>query len=515
MADASPHYTLSGATGDWEVVVGLEVHAQVTSNAKLFSGAATAFGAEPNTQVSLVDAAMPGMLPVPNRECIRQAVRTGMAIEAQINKWSRFDRKNYFYADLPQGYQISQLYHPIVGEGAIMISLDDKNPDQATKRIGVERIHVEQDAGKLMHDQHPTRSYVDLNRSGVALMEIVSKPDMTSPQEAGAYLSKLRSILRYVGSCDGNMDQGSMRADVNVSVRKVGDKTLGTRTETKNVNSVRFVMAVVEQEAKRQIEVLEDGGRIVQETRLYDPDRNETRSMRSKEDAHDYRYFPDPDLLPLVLDDAFLEECRESLPELPDAKRKRYVDKLGLTSYDAAVLTADKDTAEYFEASLEKQVVRTGKSPEILAKPLANWIISTDMAEAKRRSLILSLANFNPTANTAAITLVSEQILSLSAAKEIYPRILDRVYQIDRPADADIYAIADQVVEESGLRQVSDTGAIEAVIADILAANADKVDQFKAGKEALFGFFVGQTMKAMGGKANPGVVNELLRKALG
>ena len=316
-------YRIQGATGEWEVVIGLEVHAQVTSNAKLFSGAATAFGAEPNTQVSLVDAAMPGMLPVPNRECIRQAVRTGMAIDAQINKWSRFDRKNYFYADLPQGYQISQLYHPIVGEGQIEIVLDEKNPDSSTKVIGVERIHVEQDAGKLMHDQHPTSSYVDLNRSGVALMEIVSKPDMRSPAEAGAYLSKLRTILRYVGSCDGNMDQGSMRADVNVSVRKPGEE-FGTRTETKNVNSVRFVMAVVEHEANRQVDVLEAGGKIVQETRLYDPDRNETRSMRSKEDAHDYRYFPDPDLLPLELDDAFLDECKASLPELPDAKRKRY-----------------------------------------------------------------------------------------------------------------------------------------------------------------------------------------------
>src|SRR3954471_5029965 len=304
-------YRIHGATGEWKVVIGLEVHAQVTSNAKLFSGASTEFGAEPNSQVSLVDAAMPGMLPVPNAECIRQAVRTGMALEARINPWSRFDRKNYFYADLPQGYQISQLYHPIVGEGSLDISLDDKNPDARVKTIGIERIHVEQDAGKLMHDQHPTRSYVDLNRSGVALMEIVSKPDMRSPQEAGAYLRKLRAILRYVGSCDGNMDQGSMRADVNVSVRKAGAE-FGTRTETKNVNSVRFVMAAIEGEARRQVDVLEAGGTIVQETRLYDPDRNETRSMRSKEDAHDYRYFPDPDLLPLVLEDDFLAECAGS-----------------------------------------------------------------------------------------------------------------------------------------------------------------------------------------------------------
>jgi aspartyl-tRNA(Asn)/glutamyl-tRNA(Gln) amidotransferase subunit B len=353
-------YRIQGATGEWEVVIGLEVHAQVTSNAKLFSGASTAFGAEPNTQVSLVDAAMPGMLPVPNRECIRQAVRTGMAIDAAINKWSRFDRKNYFYADLPQGYQISQLYHPLVGEGSIEVEVDD-----ATKRIGVERIHVEQDAGKLMHDQHPTRSYVDLNRSGVALMEIVSRPDMRSPAEAGAYLRKLRSILRYVGSCDGNMEEGSMRADVNVSVRKPGDP-FGTRTETKNVNSVRFVMQAIEHEANRQVDVIEGGGRIVQETRLYDPDTGTTRSMRSKEDAHDYRYFPDPDLLPLELDDAFLDACRASLPELPDAKRARY-EGLGITPYNAGVLTAEVETARWFDALLDAG-----------AKPVqaSNWVAS-------------------------------------------------------------------------------------------------------------------------------------------
>ena len=492
MADASPHYTISGATGDWEVVVGLEVHAQVTSNAKLFSGAATAFGAEPNTQVSLVDAAMPGMLPVLNAECVRQAVRTGMAIDAQINKWSRFDRKNYFYADLPQGYQISQLFHPIVGEGEIMISLDDKNPDAATKRIGVERIHIEQDAGKLMHDQHPTRSYVDLNRSGVALMEIVSKPDMTSPQEAGAYLAKLRSILRYVGSCDGNMDQGSMRADVNVSVRKPGDP-LGTRTETKNVNSVRFVMAVVEQEAKRQVAVLEDGGRIVQETRLYDPDRNETRSMRSKEDAHDYRYFPDPDLLPLVLDDAFLAECRASLPELPDAKRKRY-EALGVTPYAAAVLTAEVEAARWFDALLD------AGSPAVAG---ANWMTSELFGALNRLGKDIAQSPVSPLQAAELLRLVADGTLSGSLAKQVFEIMLETGQG------------AAVIVEERGLKQTSDTGAIEAVIADILSANADKVDQYKAGKEALFGFFVGQTMKAMGGKANPGVVNDLLRKALG
>ncbi|MEQ1641184.1 MAG: Asp-tRNA(Asn)/Glu-tRNA(Gln) amidotransferase subunit GatB, partial [Novosphingobium sp.] len=353
------NYRIHGATGEWEVVIGLEVHAQITSQSKLFSGASTTFGAEPNSQVSLVDAAMPGMLPVLNGECVRQAVRTGLALGAAINKWSRFDRKNYFYADLPQGYQISQLYHPIVGEGAVDVVLDPKNPEASTKTIGIERIHIEQDAGKLMHDQHPTMSYVDLNRSGVALMEIVSRPDMRSPAEAGAYLAKLRQVLRYVGSCDGNMDQGSMRADVNVSVRKPGDE-LGTRTETKNVNSVRFVMQVVETEARRQVEVLEDGGTIVQETRLYDPDKNETRSMRSKEDAHDYRYFPDPDLLPLELDDAFLDECRASLPELPDAKRHRYETALGLSAYDAAQLTLEVETYQEFERFLGSLSQATG-----------------------------------------------------------------------------------------------------------------------------------------------------------
>src|SRR5687767_9651238 len=361
------NYRIHGATGEWEVVIGLEVHAQVTSKAKLFSGASTEFGAEPNSQVSLVDAAMPGMLPVPNRECIRQAVRTGMAIEAQINRWSRFDRKNYFYADLPQGYQISQLYHPLVGEGVLTIDADEKAGIPEDKRIGIERIHVEQDAGKLMHDQHPTMSYVDLNRSGVALMEIVSRPDMRSPEEAGAYIRKLRSILRYVGSCDGNMEQGSMRADVNVSVRKPGGE-LGTRTETKNVNSVRFIMATIEHEAARQVDLIESGGSVVQETRLFDPDKVETRSLRSKEDAHDYRYFPDPDLLPVELDEAFLAECRSSLPELPDAKRRRYESALGLSPYNASVLTAEVETARWFELLLAEAAKRSGKPEADLAR---------------------------------------------------------------------------------------------------------------------------------------------------
>ena len=493
-------YRIYGATGEWEVVIGLEVHAQVTSNSKLFSGAATTFGAEPNSQVSLVDAAMPGMLPVPNAECVRQAVRTGMAIEAQINKWSRFDRKNYFYADLPQGYQISQLYHPIVGEGAVDVVLDPKNPEASTKTIGIERIHIEQDAGKLMHDQHPTMSYVDLNRSGVALMEIVSRPDMRSPTEAGAYLAKLRQVLRYVGSCDGNMDQGSMRADVNVSVRKPGDE-FGTRTETKNVNSVRFVMQVVESEARRQVEVIEEGGKIVQETRLYDPDRNETRSMRSKEDAHDYRYFPDPDLLPLELDDAFLAECRASLPELPDAKRHRYETALGLSAYDAAQLTLEVETYQEFERFLGSLSAATGKAEGDVAKRAANWILSERPGVLNANAIAPGDPKNSLEANTALVAAVDSGLISGSKAKEIFAAHLT--------SDIDLAA------EIEANKQTSDTGAIEAAVDAVLAANADKVAEFKAGKEALFGFFVGQTMKAMQGKGNPGLVNQVLKARLG
>ena len=495
MTDTS--YTVTGDTGAWEVVIGLEVHAQVTSDAKLFSGAATAFGAEPNTQVSLVDAAMSGMLPVPNRECIRQAVRTGMAIDAAINRWSRFDRKNYFYADLPQGYQISQLYHPLVGEGAIDIALDDKDPDGATKRIGVERIHVEQDAGKLMHDQHPTRSYVDLNRSGVALMEIVSRPDMASPAEAGAYLRKLRAILRYVGSCDGNMEEGSMRADVNVSVRKPGDE-LGTRTETKNVNSVRFVMQAIEFEAKRQVAVLEEGGRIVQETRLFDPDTGTTRTMRSKEDAHDYRYFPDPDLLPLELDEAFLDECRASLPELPDAKRRRY-EALGVTPYNAGVLTAEVETARWFDALLTALAEKGGAA----AGPASNWVTSDLFGALNRLGKAIGDSPVTPVRAAELLALVADGTLSGSLAKQVFEVMLETG---EAPA---------AIVEARGLKQTSDTGAIDAVIAEVMARNPGQLEQYRAGKVALFGFFVGQTMKAMGGKANPGVVNDLLKKALG
>jgi aspartyl-tRNA(Asn)/glutamyl-tRNA(Gln) amidotransferase subunit B len=486
-------YRIQGATGEWEVVIGLEVHAQVVSNAKLFSGAATAFGAEPNTQVSLVDAAMPGMLPVPNRECIRQAVRTGLAIDAKINRWSRFDRKNYFYADLPQGYQISQLYHPLVGEGHLEIDADEKAGIDEDKRIGIERIHVEQDAGKLMHDQHPTMSYVDLNRSGVALMEIVSRPDMRSPAEAGAYLRKLRSILRYVGSCDGNMEEGSMRADVNVSVRKPGAE-FGTRTETKNVNSVRFVMQAIEHEANRQVDVIEGGGTVVQETRLFNPDTGTTRSMRSKEDAHDYRYFPDPDLLPLELEEAFVEECRASLPELPDAKRARYVNDLGISAYNAAVLTAEVETARWFEALLAEGAE---------ARQASNWVMSDLFGALNRLGKDIEHSPVSPKQAAELLKLVADGTLSGTLSKQVFEIMLE--------TGGDPGAI----VEEKGLKQTSDTGAIEAVIAEVLANNPGQLEQYRGGKEALFGFFVGQTMKAMAGKANPQVVNELLKKALG
>ena len=495
------NYRIQGATGEWEVVIGLEVHAQVTSSAKLFSGASTAFGAEPNTQVSLVDAAMPGMLPVPNQECIRQAVRTGMAIDAKINKWSRFDRKNYFYADLPQGYQISQLYHPIVGEGALTIEADEKAGIAEDKVIGIERIHVEQDAGKLMHDQHPTMSYVDLNRVGIALMEIVSRPDMRSPAEAGAYVRKLRSILRYVGSCDGNMEEGSMRADVNVSVRRPGEE-FGTRTETKNVNSVRFVMQVIEYEANRQVDVIENGGTVDQETRLFDPGTGTTRTMRSKEDAHDYRYFPDPDLLPLELDDGFIEECRASLPELPDAKRARYENALGLTAYNARELTAEVETFGRFETLLAATAAKIGKPEPAVATQVANWALSVAPGVVKSLGEEANLANATAEAQAGILAMQDKGEISGGQAKEIYEIVL-------REGGA-----PEAIADERGLKQVSDTGAIEAKIDEIMAANQDKVAEYRGGKDKLFGFFVGQTMKAMQGKANPAVVNQLLKAKL-
>ena len=483
-------FRIKGATGDWEIVVGLEVHAQVTALSKLFSGAATAFGAEPNSQVSLVDAAMPGMLPVLNGECVRQAVRTGLALGAQIHKWSRFDRKNYFYADLPQGYQISQLYHPIVGEGTLEV--ETEAGERST--VGIERIHLEQDAGKSVHDLHPTQSFVDLNRSGCALMEIVSKPDIRSPAEAGAYVAALRQLLRYVGSCDVNMDEGSMRADVNVSVRRPGEG-FGTRTETKNVNSVRFIMQAVEVEAKRQVELIETGGSVVQETRLFDPNSGTTRSMRSKEDAHDYRYFPDPDLLPVEFDDAFVAECLASLPELPVAKRARYTETLGISAYNAGVLTADVETARYFEAVLDA----TGPA---LATAAANWLTSELFGVLKKLGVGIEASPVSPARAAALLALIASGKISNSIGKQVLEAMVETG---DDPA---------AIVAARGLEQVSDTGAIDAAIAAIIAANADKVEQYRSGKEALFGFFVGQTMKAMAGKANPGVVNERLKAAL-
>ena len=498
MSNAPAPFIVKGATGDWEIVVGLEVHAQVTANAKLFSGASTQFGAEPNAQVSMVDAAMPGMLPVINGECVRQAVRTGLAIGAQINKWSRFDRKNYFYPDLPQGYQISQLYHPIVGEGRLEIELEDG----ARKTIGVERIHLEQDAGKSVHDLHPSMSYVDLNRSGCALMEIVSRPDIRSPAEAGAYVAALRQLLRYVGSCDGNMDEGSMRADVNVSVRRAGDE-LGTRTETKNVNSVRFIMATVEYEARRQVDLIESGGKVVQETRLFDPGTGSTRVMRGKEDAHDYRYFPDPDLLPLVFDDAFIAQCRSSLPELPAAKRARYETTLGLSPYLAAVLSAEKETADWFETALAAAAGRVGKPEGEIALRAANFI-STDLFGAlKRLGKDIDDSPVSPAALAELLALAADGTLSGPMVKQVFEVMLETGES------------ASGIVASRGLQQVSDTGAIDAAIQGVIDANPEKAAEYRGGKDKLFGFFVGQVMRAMAGKAAPGVVNDRLKALLG
>ncbi|MDW8399338.1 MAG: Asp-tRNA(Asn)/Glu-tRNA(Gln) amidotransferase subunit GatB [Acetobacteraceae bacterium] len=481
-------YVIEGTTGPWEVVIGLEVHAQVLSRAKLFSGAPTAFGAEPNSQVSFVDAGFPGMLPVINRECVAQAVRTGLGLNAEIHLWSRFDRKNYFYADLPQGYQISQYAHPIVGRGSVEIELSDGT----RRKVGITRLHLEQDAGKSLHDQHPTKSFIDLNRSGVALMEIVSEPDMRSPEEAGAYLAKLRQILRYLGTCDGNMEEGSLRADVNVSVRRPGEG-FRTRCEVKNVNSIRFVMQAVEAEARRQIEVWEQGGTVEQETRLFDTARGLTRSMRSKEDAHDYRYFPDPDLPPLVLDAAWVEGLRAALPELPDARRARYMRDFGLSAYDAGVLTAEREIADYFEA------VAAGRDP----KQAANWVMGDLFAALNRTKRDITDPPVSAADLGALLDLMADGTLSGKLAKEVFEAMVDT----GRPPAA--------IVEERGLRQVTDAGAIEAAVEAVLAANADKVAEYRAGKEKLFGFFVGQVMKAMAGKGNPALVNEALRRRLG
>jgi len=480
-------YTIQGRTGDWELVVGLEVHAQVISKAKLFSGAATAFGADPNSQVSYVDAAFPGMLPVVNRFCVEQAVRTGLGLAAHINPVSRFDRKNYFYADLPQGYQISQFDHPIVGTGTIEIEL----ADGSTRQIGVTRLHLEQDAGKSIHDQHPTKSLIDLNRAGVALMEIVSEPDIRSPEEAGAYLRKLRSILRYLGTCDGNMEEGSMRADVNVSVRKHGEP-YRTRCEVKNVNSVRFVMQAIEAEAMRQVEIWESGGTVEQETRLFDPGRGETRSMRSKEDAHDYRYFPDPDLPPLVLDEAWIETLRANLPELPDAKKARFMREYGLSPYDAGVLVAEQATAQFYET------VARGRD----AKIAANWVTGDFFAALNRTGRSIEDPPVTATALGQLLDLMADGTINGRIAKDVFEAMVDTG---KAPA---------AIVEEKGLRQVTDAGAIEAAVDAILAANAGKVAEYRGGKDKLFGFFVGQTMKAMAGKGNPALINETLKRKL-
>jgi len=483
---------IKGATGDWEVVIGMEVHAQVSSNAKLFSGASTEFGGDPNDHVSLVDAAMPGMLPVINEECVRQAIRTGLGLKAQINLRSVFDRKNYFYPDLPQGYQISQFKDPIVGEGVLTIDLENG----AQVEVGIERLHLEQDAGKSLHDQHPTMSFVDLNRSGVALMEIVSRPDLRSSEEAKAYVTKLRSILRYLGTCDGDMEKGSLRADVNVSVRRPGEG-LGTRCEIKNVNSIRFIGQAIEYEARRQIGILEDGGAIDQETRLFDPGKGETRSMRSKEEAHDYRYFPDPDLLPLVFPQELVDDLAAHLPELPDEKKARFINILGLPAYDAGLLVADKDTADYFEAALN---AGGGKRD---AKAVANWIMGDISAYANSVSKAVSQTFITPEQVAGIVDLIGEGVISGKIAKDVLAIMVEEQGGDPRA-----------IVEARGMKQVTDTGAIEKAVDEIIAANPDKVAQAQA-KPTLAGWFVGQVMKATGGKANPQAVNELVKARLG
>ncbi len=492
-AHAKPSKLIKGATGDWEIVVGMEIHAQVTSKSKLFSGASTEFGGEPNSHVSLVDAAMPGMLPVINAECVKQAVRTGLGLKAQINRRSVFDRKNYFYPDLPQGYQISQYKNPIVGEGEVIV--DVTPTEQIT--VGIERLHLEQDAGKSLHDQSPDSSFVDLNRSGVALMEIVSKPDIRSAEEARAYVTKLRTILRYLGTCDGNMEQGSLRADVNVSVRRPGEP-FGTRCEIKNVNSIRFIGQAVEVEARRQIGILEDGGTIDQETRLFDPGRGETRAMRSKEEAHDYRYFPDPDLLPLEFSQSFVDELAAELPELPDAKKARFMRDYGLPSYDAGVLVADRDVAEYYQAC----VTAGGKTRD--AKVVANWVTGDIAAAANAAGLNVAQTHVPPAHVAELVDLIGEGVISGKIAKDVLALMFGKEREAS-PRD---------IVERRGLKQVTDTGAIESAVDAIIAANPDKVEQAKA-KPSMLGWFVGQVMKQTGGKANPQSVNELLKSKLG
>ena len=482
----NPHL-IKGATGDWEIVIGLEIHAQVTSNAKLFSGASTAFGGDPNSHVSLVDAAMPGMLPVINDECVRQAIRTGLGLRAKINLRSTFDRKNYFYPDLPQGYQISQFKSPIVGEGEVTVDLRDGEGIS----VGIERVHLEQDAGKLLHDQHPSMSFVDLNRAGVALMEIVSKPDIRTSEQARAYVTKLRTILRYLGTCDGDMEKGNLRADVNVSVRKPG-APFGTRCEIKNVNSIRFIGQAVEAEARRQIEIIEDGGKIDQETRLFDSAKGITRSMRSKEEAHDYRYFPDPDLLPLELTQDYVEGLRKGLPELPDEKRARFMKDFGLSAYDASVLVAEKESADYFER------VAQGRD----GKLAANWVINELFGRLNKEALDIERSPVSAEQLAGIVSLISAGTISGKIAKDLFEIVWS---EGGDPAD---------IVEKRGMKQVTDTGAIEAAVDAIIAANPEKVAQVQA-KPSMIGWFVGQVMKQSGGKANPQAVNEILKAKLG
>ena len=501
MTERTP-FRIKGETGDWEVVMGLEIHAQVASNAKLFSGASTAFGADPNCNVSLVDAAMPGMLPVINRFCVEQAIRTGLGLKAQINTYSRFDRKNYFYPDLPQGYQISQFAHPIVGEGEIEVDVEVPGKEDYAFTCRIERLHLEQDAGKSIHDMDPNATYVDLNRSGGALMEIVSKPDVRSPAEAAAYVKKLRAIVIALGTCDGDMEKGNLRADVNVSVckpgqyekfRETGDfKHLGTRCELKNMNSYRFIQHAIEYEARRQIEIIEGGGKVDQETRLYDPLKGETRSMRSKEDAHDYRYFPDPDLLPLELEQAWIEDIRKSLPELPDQKRARFEKDYGLSRYDAGVLTSDADKALFFEE------VAKGRD----AKLAANWVTQELFGYLNKEGLELSQSPVSAPALGGLIALISDNTISGKIAKDVFARMIEGEGE------------AAAIVEKHGLKQVTDTGAIEKVVDEIIAANPDQVAKVKDKPQTL-GWFVGQVMKASGGKANPQAVNDILKAKLG
>lgn len=491
-APAAPHKLLKGATGDWEMVIGMEIHAQVTSNSKLFSGASTTFGGEPNSHVSLVDAAMPGMLPVINEECVRQAVRTGLGLNAKINLRSVFDRKNYFYPDLPQGYQISQYKSPVVGEGEVVVELDGGR----SVIVGIERLHLEQDAGKLLHDQSPTMTYVDLNRSGVALMEIVSKPDIRDAEQAKAYVTKLRSILRYLGTCDGDMEKGSLRADVNVSVRKPG-APLGTRCEIKNMNSITFIGQAIEYEARRQIEILEDGGQIDQETRLYDPNKGETRSMRSKEEAHDYRYFPDPDLLPLEFSQEFVDELKTELPELPDQKKTRFVADFGLSAYDASVLVAERESAVFYETVLDRLANRARDG-----KVAANWVINELFGRLNKEGRDITGSPVSSEQLAAIIDLIGEGTISGKIAKDLF----EIVWQEGGDPRA--------LVESRGMKQVTDLSAIEKVVDDIIAANPDKAAQVKDKPQSL-GWFVGQVMKSSGGKANPQAVNELLKSKLG